>query len=418
MAATGISAREEWKTHWPLLVASLVGMSFYSVMTYSLGTFIGPLEDEFGWSRASISLGLTVFTLTSMVGGPFIGALLDKWGTRRVAVPGLALHAIAFAALSLANGSLAQWYMLWSFIAVIALATKSLIWSTAVSSVFATSRSLALGVMLSGTAVGQMSPVLAGWLIEDYGWRTAYLVIGGGWGGLGFLLVLLFFRDARERSRQNGGVPVIAGSLPGLTIREAIRDSRVLRIGLANIVLSLFGSGVAVHMVPILSAAGMTRGDALGLTALGGLAGIVGKLATGWLLDRVQGSLIPFLSFALAIIGYALLIYGAGSKPALSLAVCMTGYSGGAGLQITTYMISRYAGLRNFGKIFGTISSAMMLGTSIGPVFAGHMYDISGNYSALLTLGMPAAFVCALCFVGLGPYPVFPAREKEQEPRG
>ena len=115
---------------------------------------------------------------------------------------------LAFAALSLANGSLAQWYMLWSFIAVIALATKSLIWSTAVSSVFATSRSLALGVMLSGTAVGQMSPVLAGWLIEDYGWRTAYLVIGGGWGGLGFLLVLLFFRDARERSRQSGGAPL------------------------------------------------------------------------------------------------------------------------------------------------------------------------------------------------------------------
>ena len=153
----------------------------------------------------------------------------------------------------------------------------------------------------------------------------------------------------------------------------------------------------------------------MGLTALGGLAGIVGKLATGWILDRVQGSIVPFLSFALAMLGYALLIYGAGSKPALSLAVCLTGYSGGASLQITTYMISRYAGMRNFGKIFGTISSAMMLGTSIGPVFAGHMFDISGNYSALLTLGMPAALVCALCFVGLGPYPVFPAREKDQD---
>ena len=49
----------------------------------------------------------------------------------------------------------------------------------------------------------------------------------------------------------------------------------------------------------------------------------------------------------------------------------------------------------------------MMLGTSIGPVFAGGMYDITGNYTLLLTIGIPAALICSLCFVGLGPYPTF-----------
>ncbi len=173
MTAPTSVAGEEWRAHWPLVLASLVGMSFYAVVTYSLGTFIAPLEAEFGWSRASISAGLTIFTVTAMIGGPFVGAAIDRWGTRRVAVPGIALHAAAFAGLSLANGALVQWFALWSVLAIAALTTKSLLWSTAVSSVFSSGRSFALAVMLSGTAVGQMSPMLAGWLIEDYGWRQA-----------------------------------------------------------------------------------------------------------------------------------------------------------------------------------------------------------------------------------------------------
>ena len=404
-------AGEEWRAHWPLVLASLVGMSFYAVVTYSLGTFIAPLEAEFGWSRASISAGLTIFTVTAMIGGPFVGAAIDRWGTRRVAVPGIALHAAAFAGLSLANGALVQWFALWSVLAIAALTTKSLLWSTAVSSVFSSGRSFALAVMLSGTAVGQMSPMLAGWLIEDYGWRQAYLFIGGGWGGLGFVLVLLFFRDAREHGRRSGIAAVSSADLPGLSVAEAIRDSRVLRIGVANIFLSLVGSGIAVHLVPILSGAGLSRGDAVALAALGGLAGIGGKLVAGWLMDRMQGSLVPFSGFALASAGYAMLLFAVGSKPMLTTAVVLMGFSGGTGLQITTYLISRYAGLRNFGKVFGTIGSAMMLGTSIGPVFAGRMYDIAGNYTLLLTLAIPAALICALCFVGLGPYPEFSERK-------
>src|SRR5688500_18961315 len=114
----------------------MLGMSFYSVVTYSLGTFIEPLEKAFGWSRAQISGGLTIFTMTAMLGGPFIGALIDRYGTRRVAVPGLALHAGAFAAFSLADGSIIQWLVLWGVLAFVALSTKSLIWSAAISSTF------------------------------------------------------------------------------------------------------------------------------------------------------------------------------------------------------------------------------------------------------------------------------------------
>ena len=79
-------ARAKWKAHWTLVFSAMAGMSFYTVITYSLGTFIEPLEQEFGWGRAELSVGLTIFAVISMVGGPLIGEAIGRLGTRRIAL--------------------------------------------------------------------------------------------------------------------------------------------------------------------------------------------------------------------------------------------------------------------------------------------------------------------------------------------
>ena len=124
-------------------------------------------------------------------------------------------------------------------------------------------------------------------------------------------------------------------------------------------------------------------------------------------MDRFQGNLIPFASFALAALGYLLLLNRLDSTTALTLGVMVLGYTSGAGLQVTTYLISRYGGMRSFGKIYATIGSMMMLGTSLGPWIAGSVYDHLGSYDALLLAAIPVMLTCALLFVGLGPYPTF-----------
>lgn len=412
------SAREEWKSHWGLVLAGMLGMSFYSIVTYSLGTFIEPLEQEFGWTRAEISLGLTIFTLTATFGGPLIGAVIDRVGTRRVAVPGIALHAAAFAAFGLTSGSIFQWIVLWSVMAIIALATKGLIWSAAVSSVFSVSRSLALAVMLTGTALGQASPIVANWLIEGFGWRMAYVWLGTGWGGLAFILVLLFFFDARDRRRKSGVASAGPANLPGLTSAEAVRDSRIWRIGLANLAITFVGGGITVHLVPILSETGAERSVAVAIAASAGITAIAGKLLAGVLLDRIQSSLIPFTACALPALGYFLLLDRFDSNAMLTLGVMIIGFSGGAGFQITTYLVSRYGGMKNFGKIYGTISSTLMLGTSLGPLASGMLYDATGSYELLLMAGIPVVLLAALMFVGLGPYPDFTAPKEDADETG
>jgi MFS family permease len=407
------TARQEWRAYWPAVVAGTAGMSFFAMITYQFGLFIGPLEREFGWDRASISFGMTIFTLGSMLLGPLVGALMDRIGTRRIGIVGLALASLAVGSLGFANGSLVQWYFLWLAVAVTAVTVKSTLWSAAVNSLFTTSRGLALAVVLSGTAIGQsLAPLIGNALIEDLGWRWAFRWMGLGWGGIALVLVLLFLRDARDLGRKAAATADSApspASLAGLTSAEAMRDSRILRIAIANLLLSMIGSGVSVHMVPILIQTGQTTAGAAGIAATAGLAGLAGKLVTGWLLDRVQGNLIPFTAYAIAALGYFLLMNRLDTALALTLGVMLLGYSSGAGLQVTAYLVSRYAGMRNFGTIYATIGSTMMLGTSLGPLIAGLIYDTTRSYDLLLTIAIPAAIACGLLFVGLGRYPDFAA---------
>jgi cyanate permease len=172
-------------------------------------------------------------------------------------------------------------------------------------------------------------------------------------------------------------------------------------------VLATTGGGIAVHLVPILVETGLTRSGAAEIAAAAGIAGLAGKVLTGWLVDRFQGSLVPVLSFMVQVIGFILLLDQFGSHVAVLLGVLALGYSSGAALHISTYLISRYAGLKNFGMIYGTFGSMLMLGTGIGPIIAGRVHDVTGHYTALLIAAIPIALVCSLAFARLGPYPDF-----------
>lgn len=404
------TARNEWRRSWPTVLAAMVGMSFYTVITYSLSTFIGPLEKEFGWSRTALSSGLTIFAAISMLGGPFVGIALDRYGTRRIAIGGMVLSGCAFAAFSLFSGSMVQWVALYVIYGVFALAIKSTVWSTGIATVFTRSRSMAMSIVLSGSAIGQtLAPIIANHLITLFGWRQAYVWLGFGWAGLALILLVPFYFDAHSRrARQPVAERTAAIVLPGLTVPQALRDSRVIRIAVANLMMATVGSGVSVHLVRIVSESGVAMDSAVKIAATAGLAGLVGKLGVGWLLDRVQGSVIPFGGFAVGALGHFIMIgFFAGWVPLMIGAICI-GFASGAGLQISTYLISRYAGLRNYGVIFGSISSMMMAGTALGPMIAGSVHDLTGSYDMLEIIAAPVVLLAATLFIGLGPYPTFP----------
>lgn len=409
MASDERTAAQEWRAHWGLVFCATLGMSLLSLPPVSLGLFMEPLSHEFGWSRASISGGMMIFAVVSTPLVPFAGALADRFGSRRVLIPGLVLTGSAFAAFGLLTPSLWHWFGAWVIFTLCQLLNRSPIWNRTVSAAFNVSRGLALAVLMAGIALGQLlTPIITSALIGAYGWRSAYGFLALGWYGLTLIATVLLFHEPKSTAATSDlPAPAAAG---GLTLGEALRDPRMLRIGFAILIQSTLYTGFTLHLFPMLKDSGMAETDAAFITGLIGIAALAGQLVTGWMADRVHGSLLPVSSFLLPGIGYLLILQGRSTEAVLALGVLIAGYGSGAAINITTYLTTRYAGVRHFGKIFGLISSVMGLGAGLGPLIAGRVYDYAGDYTPYLLLGIGVAAVASLAVLRLGAYPEF-ARE-------
>jgi len=404
-------AAREWKTHWPLVLAASVGFSFFSVMMGATGLFFEPLTREFGWSRTILSSGPSISSILTAILGPFLGALIDRYGSRKVVLPGLVLTIASIASFSLATGSEIQWLVLWVVFGIVAVTIKSTAWTAAVLGVFRHSSGLALGLTLSGTAVSQIVlPPLGNWLIAQFGWRVAFLLLGTGWGGITFLLCLFFLFDAHDRhdlgtQNTDNSKKVEMSALPGLSSKEALRDAALWRIGVSNFVVMALTMGLTIHLFPILTEAGIDRATAAWLTSLSGIAAIVGKLMTGWLLDRLKPNWVGGITLAAAALAFLLLVQGIRSPTLIVVAMLVNGYAAGTKTQITGLMTARYGGMRNFGKIYGVMAALMALAAGLGPTIAGITYDSYGGYTPFLLTGALGCLLGGLMMVSLPRYP-------------
>jgi len=417
-------ARAEWRQHWPLVLAASFAFSFTSVMTAAMGLFIEPWTREFGWSRTLLSSGLSITSATTFLFSPLFGVLIDRIGTRRMALPGLMLLSATIASLSLLWASVWLWFAIWTVYAVGGLATKSTVWTAGVASAFDAGRGLALGLTLSGSAFAQaITPPLTNWLINEFGWRMALVWLGLGWGGLA--VVLCFFLlfdgyDASRRARAESAAPPGGKSLladaPGLTIAEAWRSVALWRIAISTFLIMVVTIALVVHQIPILVEIGISRTNAAYYAGMAGLAGVAGKLVTGWLLDRYAARWVGGLTLAATALTFVLLLVPDRSMPIIFTAMFINGYAAGTKLQIAGYLTSAYGGMKNFGAIFGSMASLIAAGSGLGPLLAGFVFDRYGNYDPYLWIGIIGTLISAFLIFGLPGYPDWVKRPHAKAP--
>ncbi|HKX79404.1 MAG TPA: MFS transporter [Novosphingobium sp.] len=420
------SGAAEWKSHWPLVLACFVGYSFPSTAYYALGLFIDPLTKEFGWSRTEISAGPSIAALVGVPLAPLVGALADRWGVRRLTLVGAIATAALMASFGLANGTQVQWLVLWGVFGVAVMGLKSTLWASVISQRFYTARSMALAVALSGSALATtMAPPAAWWLIERFEWRAAWMYLGIGWGIVVFSLCALFVFDAHDdaRKRQATGQATKGGStrpdLPGLSIQEAFHSVRIWRIGLSTLLILLLSSALVVHKVPLLIEVGTPRATAAWLASLSGLAGLGGSLIVGWMIDKIDAGKIGFFTNLVTAVALVFLLEPFRSELLIVLSMLVVGFAGGAKVELCAYMTGKYAGLRNYGKIFGVMASIIAGTGAAGALVGGVAYDAVGSYDLLIIAAIPASVISAFLIVGLGPYPDWNAPEHAvREPSG
>lgn len=422
LTTTKMTAAEEWKSGWTLVLASAIGFSFFSVLLAGTGLFMGPLGDEFGWSRTLLSAGPSMATTITAVLSPFYGALIDRFGTRKLALPGLILTTMSVSAFGLATGSSAQWITLWLIFGLMSTTIKSTVWTAAVAGVFVKGRGLAIGVTVAGTALSQtLVPIVGNYLILEFGWRGAFVWLGLGWGAVTFLLCYFFLYDVHDREkarlRQSGRIAEgekVKIELPGLTIAQAWRNSALWRVALSTFIVMLLTIGLGIHLFPILTESGVSRTNAAWLTGMMGVAGIVGKLATGALLDRYRPNWIGGLTMGVTAVAFFMLIEGIMSMPTIIVAMLVNGYAAGTKTQICSYLAAGYGGMKNYGKIYGVIAASMALASALGPLVAGQIYDFAGDYEPFLWAGVVGCTIGGLLLISLPRYPSWESSPEEE----
>jgi MFS family permease len=398
---------------WLVVATSTLCLVVSVIHIYSLGVFLLPIEHELGWSRAQITSGLTVVSVVSVICAPFIGAIIDRIGSRRIAIPGIIVYCAAVAALGCATGSVATWWALWLAIAAGSILIKMTVWMAAIAKRFTRRRGLAFAVALSGTGIGAaIMPVVATMLIGSVGWRQTYMILGLTALVIALPVLLIFFRDVQSTDPK-----AARQALSGAGVREGLTSGKFVQLATASVVAMGSIIALSVHFVPIMVGRGMSSESAAGIAGVMGVFSIVGRLCTGALLDRFHGPFVGAFGLGLPFLACILLLgLDQGTATAIVIAA-LIGFSLGAETDVVAFLTAQYFGLRNYGVLFGTLAGLLSLGSGVGPLFAGWLFDRFGNYDLLLCLIMPASALSATLVGTLGCYPDFARSVPERSER-
>jgi predicted MFS family arabinose efflux permease len=212
-------------------------------------------------------------------------------------------------------------------------------------------------------------------------------------------------------STSAGEAPVVDDRAPtGLTLHEGLGSFKLYRLLLATLFSTFLGAAMVLYLVPILRSAGLSAMTAATVAGMMGFS-IIGRLASGWLLDRFAAGPIAAMASLAMLLLPGLLLAMPGSVPAAMVAVLCYALMGGALIPATAYLVSRHFGTRSFGTFYGMINAIHSIGVGLGPLLANYLYDRSGTYIPTLIAAVPMFMIGALLFASLGRYPHFePAR--------
>jgi MFS family permease len=392
----------------------IVGVTFVTLITTAgfratPGVLIVPLHDEFGWSRGTISLavslGLVLFGLTA----PFSAALMDRFGVRRVML--VALVTIATGA-SLTTVMNAPWQLdlLWGVVVGSATGAVSVpLAATVATRWFTSRRGLVTGILTASNASGQMIflPGLA-LLATNFGWRYAALTVAGVAILLVFPIVAIFVRDrpqsvGLEPYGATEPVPVperpkrpFRPAIDGLLIGVRSRTFWLLVAGFFICGLSTNGL-IGTHLIPAAIDHHMTAVAGASLLALMGVFDVIGTTFSGWLTDRLDPRKLLAWYYALRGLAVIALPFAFGSTAALVAFAVFYGLDWVATVPPTVALTADTFGVERAGVVFAWVFASHQLGAAAAAWAAGASRGWFGSY----TLSFVSAGLLCLVAAGL-----------------
>ena len=267
---------------------------------------------------------------------------------------------------------------------------------------------LALGILTSGFgASGFLIPVIV-WLIDDFGWRTAVIILGAATWLIGIPLVLVIRNTPEECGLRPDGIKADPDPLPAarseksdgkpeeVDLLDALRHRAFIFLALSEAIRMMAVAAVITHIMPYLNFLHIPRATA-GLIAAGvSVISILGRFGFGWLADYFDKRYTLAISMGMMSLGMFSLFYvDVWWVMILFLFLFPIGYGGGT--SVRGALLGEYFGRAAFGRLIGLVMGIGAIGAMIGPTLTGFIFDTTGSYYvAWIGLGVTSCFSVVL----------------------
>ena len=183
---------------------------------------------------------------------------------------------------------------------------------------------------------------------------------------------------------------------------DAIRSRGYWTLALAFFLTTVAINGALVHVVPLLTDRGMTASAAAGTLAAAGMALIAGRVAAGYVMDRVFAPYVAMASLVGPMAGLAILGWNVPVSP--FVATALLGLGIGVEVDLMSFLVTRYFGLRAFGALHGLMFAALVLGQAAGASALGWSFQLLNSYQPGFVALELSLVVATVLFATLGPY--------------
>ena len=322
--------------------------------------------------------------LVAGIAGIITGGLSDRFGPRLVMTGAGVLLGAGYLLMSRVS-TLWEYYLYCTLIIGIGISGTDIVVLSTTARWFVKKRSMMTGVIKVGTGFGMtIMPLFINRLITNYGWRTSFLILG--------LIILIFYvalsqclvRDPAKMGLYPDGVndedPVNHFfEEGGLTIKEALRTSQLWKICATYSLLMFSIATIMLHIVPHAIDLGISTANAANVLATVGFISIVGRFVMGTAGDKIgtKSSLVICFLCLLSGLGWLQLSM---SLWMLFIFAVIHGFAHGGFFALISPLLADFFGTRSHGAIFGVLVTVSAIGSSLGPILAGYMFDITGSY--------------------------------------
>ncbi len=385
------AARTKMPERWVVVIALFAVTACVSTSVSAFGVFLPVLSEAFGWPRGAVSVALSINLLLGGIIAFGVASVADRRGPRDVLTATVLVGAAGFVMTSTIQ-SLAQFYLVYGVFVGVGMSSIYVLSSATVARWFVDRRGMALAIVLSGFNLGWLlGGPFAAFLIERWGWRTAYVVLGlvvAGVGGPASRWVR--YPDAAGAASRagHGAAPTVRASF-----RSALADKRLWLLSASWFASGLTFMTVTVHSVPFAKDLGLTLDRAaLALTAYG-VGAAVGRLACGATADRFGAAATMYGCVLAQALALAALLTG---PPAWGLVAILVVFGVGAAGADTAFVkvVPDVFGLAALASVMSLVGLGWRAGAAIGPAGAGFLYDATGSYQ------IPFAGALATLLVG------------------